>query len=68
MRPRLTARRMVLATCLLLATAGLVAAGPTMAASAPVQKQGYITMTDGTKLAYAVELPSGWGRFPVARS
>ncbi|HET8616945.1 MAG TPA: CocE/NonD family hydrolase [Actinomycetales bacterium] len=66
MRPRLTARRMVLATCLLLATAGLVAAGPTMAASAPVQKQGYITMTDGTKLAYAVELPSGSGRFPVA--
>src|SRR5436309_1647321 len=36
------------------------------AQAAPVQKTGYITMSDGVKLRYAVELPSAVGRFPVA--
>jgi putative CocE/NonD family hydrolase len=35
-------------------------------AAAAVQKQGYIPMADGTKLAYTVALPAGSGRFPVA--
>ena len=36
------------------------------AAAAPVQKQGYIPMADGTQLEYTVELPASTGRFPVA--
>src|SRR3954464_9130095 len=36
------------------------------AQAAPVQKTGYITMSDGVKLRYAVELPAATGRFPVA--
>src|SRR4051812_29962118 len=36
------------------------------AQAAAVQKTGYITMSDGVKLRYAVELPSAAGRFPVA--
>src|SRR4051812_48601302 len=36
------------------------------AMAAPVQKTGYITMSDGVKLRYAVELPAATGRFPVA--
>src|SRR4051794_29266316 len=36
------------------------------AEAAPVKKTGYITMSDGVKLRYAVELPAATGRFPVA--
>jgi putative CocE/NonD family hydrolase len=36
------------------------------AQAAAVQKTGYITMSDGVKLRYAVELPAAAGRFPVA--
>src|SRR3954468_4647393 len=36
------------------------------AEAAPVKKTGYITMSDGVKLRYAVELPDAAGRFPVA--
>jgi putative CocE/NonD family hydrolase len=36
------------------------------AQAAPVQQTGYITMSDGVKLRYAVELPAATGRFPVA--
>lgn len=36
------------------------------AQAAPVKETGYITMSDGVKLRYAVELPSAFGRFPVA--
>jgi uncharacterized protein len=36
------------------------------AQAAAVQKTGYITMSDGVKLRYAVELPDAAGRFPVA--
>lgn len=32
----------------------------------PVKQTGYITMSDGVKLRYAVVLPSATGRFPVA--
>jgi predicted acyl esterase len=32
----------------------------------PVKQTGYITMSDGVKLRYAVELPAAAGRFPVA--
>jgi putative CocE/NonD family hydrolase len=60
-------RRIAGAMSLLLAlTAGWLTAGPSTAAPTPVQKQGYISMADGAKLAYAVELPSSSGRFPVA--
>src|SRR5437764_4154141 len=36
------------------------------AQAAAVQETGYITRADGVKLRYAVELPAGAGRFPVA--
>jgi uncharacterized protein len=36
------------------------------AQAAAVQKSGYITMSDGVRLRYAVELPAAAGRFPVA--
>jgi uncharacterized protein len=36
------------------------------AQAAPVQTTGYITMSDGVKLRYAVDLPAAAGRFPVA--
>jgi hypothetical protein len=36
------------------------------AQAATVQQTGYITMSDGVKLRYAVELPAAAGRFPVA--
>src|SRR5260370_23873027 len=36
------------------------------ARAAAVQQTGYITMSDGVKLRYAVELPATAGRFPVA--
>jgi uncharacterized protein len=36
------------------------------AQAAPVKKTGYISMSDGVKLRYAVELPGATGRFPVA--
>jgi uncharacterized protein len=36
------------------------------AQAAAVRKTGYITMSDGVKLRYAVELPAAAGRFPVA--
>jgi putative CocE/NonD family hydrolase len=38
----------------------------TAAAAGSVQKQGYITLSDGTKLEYTVALPAAHGRFPVA--
>src|SRR5712672_128738 len=38
----------------------------TQAQGAAVQATGYITMSDGVKLRYAVELPAAAGRFPVA--
>jgi putative CocE/NonD family hydrolase len=47
-------------------SAGWLVAGPSSAAPAPVQKHGYITMADGAKLAYALNLPTAQGRFPVA--
>jgi uncharacterized protein len=60
-------RRVACALSLLLVvSAGWLVAGPTIAAPAPVQKQGYISMADGTKLAYALSLPAAKGRFPVA--
>src|SRR3954447_10828647 len=36
------------------------------AQAAPVKETGYITMSDGVKLRYAVERPAATGRFPVA--
>ena len=36
------------------------------AQAAPVLQTGYIPMSDGAKLRYAVELPAPTGRFPVA--
>jgi hypothetical protein len=36
------------------------------AQAAPVLRTGYIPMSDGVKLRYAVELPAAHGRFPVA--
>ncbi len=36
------------------------------AQAASVQQTGYITMSDGVKLRYAVELPAATGQFPVA--
>src|SRR3954463_6190507 len=36
------------------------------AQAAPVQKAGYLTMSDGVKLRYAAVLPADTGRFPVA--
>ena len=36
------------------------------AQAAAVKKTGYVTMADGVKLRYAVELPAATGRFPVA--
>jgi uncharacterized protein len=36
------------------------------AAQGAVLKMGYLTMSDGVKLHYAVELPAETGRFPVA--
>jgi uncharacterized protein len=36
------------------------------ARAAAVQRSGYISMSDGVKLRYAVELPAAHGRFPVA--
>jgi putative CocE/NonD family hydrolase len=44
----------------------LCAAWCGQALAAPVQKAGYITMSDGVKLRYAVELPAAAGRYPVA--
>ncbi len=35
-------------------------------ASAAVNQRGYITLSDGTQLAYSLSLPSTPGRFPVA--
>ena len=37
-----------------------------VAQAAPVVRTGYITMADGVKLRYAVDLPAASGRFPVA--
>ncbi len=52
------------ALCLLGALWLLV--GSAAAATTTVQKQGYIRMADGTRLAYTVDLPGSKGRFPVA--
>jgi putative CocE/NonD family hydrolase len=58
-------------TCTLILAAvlggGLVpAVGQAAAAAGPVEKQGYVPMKDGARLAYTVDLPSGHGKFPVA--
>ena len=67
MTRRCSAGRATVAVCAVLALGtGWLVAGPTSAAPGPVQKQGYITMADGAKLAYAVNLPADKGRFPVA--
>ena len=60
--------RFALLTLLLLAAwcARATAATAPTATASPVEKAGYITMTDGVKLRYAVELPSATGKFPVA--
>src|SRR6478735_6790390 len=44
-------------SCLLLCAA---------AQAAPIKQTGYIPMSDGVQLRYAVELPDAAGRFPVA--
>lgn len=41
-------------------------AGQAAVAAGAVQKQGYLTVKDGTKLEYTVDLPAASGRFPVA--
>src|SRR4051812_20852503 len=51
-------------TSLVAAVAAVLWCAPAQAAS--VEKTGYITMSDGVKLRYAVELPGASGRFPVA--
>lgn len=50
--------------CALLAL--LLCVASSTAARASVQQTGYITMSDGVQLRYAVDLPSTQGRFPVA--
>jgi uncharacterized protein len=50
----------------LVVSAAWVVVGATGAAAAPVEKQGYIPMADGTQLEYTVDLPAATGRFPVA--
>jgi putative CocE/NonD family hydrolase len=66
-RPRLAAR---LARRVGAAAGGLAlvmcVGYPSLAQAAPVEQTGYITMSDGVKLRYAVELPASTGRFPVA--
>lgn len=47
-------------------TALLCAAWCAQAQAAPVKRTGYIAMSDGVQLRYAVELPAPAGRFPVA--
>src|SRR3954468_21711425 len=44
----------------------MVLLSSSVAAAAPVKKQGYIPMADGTKLEYTADLPSATGRYPVA--
>ena len=44
----------------------LTTVAPSAAAAAPVRRQGYIPLADGTQLEYTVELPAVTGRFPVA--
>jgi putative CocE/NonD family hydrolase len=51
---------------LALLTALLFVAWCAGAQAAAVKKTGYITMSDGVKLRYAVVLPAAAGRFPVA--
>ena len=51
---------------LILLCAFWLSAGSSAAAAATVEKQGYIPMSDGAKLAYTVDLPDAGGRFPVA--
>jgi putative CocE/NonD family hydrolase len=51
---------------LALLTALACAAWCAPAQAAPVRETGYITMSDGVKLRYAVVLPAASGRFPVA--
>jgi len=38
---------------------------PSSSAAAPVREQGYLTMADGTKLAYTLVRPPGPGPFPT---
>lgn len=61
-------RWVVLLTLVLCVSWGVRATAATAPAApaTPVQEAGYITMQDGVKLRYAVELPSATGRFPVA--
>jgi len=48
------------------ATAPMKPAASSAAGSPAVQRQGYIRMSDGAELGYAVDLPRSRGRFPVA--
>jgi uncharacterized protein len=50
----------------ILSSAAWLAIGAAAAVAAPVEKQGYIPMADGTQLEYTVDLPAGTGQFPVA--
>jgi hypothetical protein len=53
--------------CLVVAlSALLLLVGAGTASAAAVEKDGYITMADGTQLEYTVELPAATGKFPVA--
>src|SRR3954454_15711556 len=59
--------RVACRACLLIVLGALwLFAGGAVAAAAPVEKQGYIPMADGTQLEYTVDLPAGTGQFPVA--
>jgi putative CocE/NonD family hydrolase len=55
------------ALALLVALTALLGLAPTSATGAPatVQEQGYLTMADGTKLAYTLIRPAGPGPFPT---
>jgi predicted acyl esterase len=50
----------------ILLSAAWLAIGSTAATAAPVEKQGYIPMADGTQLEYTVNVPDDTGRLPVA--
>src|SRR5688500_1740000 len=57
--------RRVLAVLTVLMAAGLPTARPSSADVPTVREQGYVTMADGTDLAYTVVRPAGEGPFPT---
>lgn len=57
--------RRLLALLAVLLAAGLPGARPAAADAPTVREQGYVTMADGTKLAYTVVRPAGDGPFPT---